>query len=256
MHDKICIEICIDDPSHATTVANAGADRVEMCSALDLGGLTPTSSSLRKSIEGGIPVAAMIRLRPGDFILDDEDIALMRDEIASHIDFGADGIVLGALTANGEVDGESLRSLVDACSGIPVTFHRAFDHCTDRIQGLERIIDAGCQRLLSSGGAKTAIEGVEELARIVEAAEGRIEVLAGGGVLPSHALELVRRSGVSWIHLSARQGSPSPDGAESSDGIRQEARLGRKDLDDSGQRTAPDPAVIRQLRAQLGREEG
>ncbi len=256
MHDKICIEICIDDPSHAATVANAGADRVEMCSALDLGGLTPTSSSLRKSIQGGIPVAAMIRLRPGDFILDDDDIALMRDEIASHIDSGADGIVLGALTANGEVDGGALRSLVDVCAGIPVTFHRAFDHCTDRILGLERIIDAGCQRLLSSGGAMTAIEGVEELARIVEAAEGRIEVLAGGGVYPSHAVELVRRSGVRWLHLSARQGSPSHDGAESSDNFQEKVPLGRKGLDDSGQRTSPDPEVIRQLRAQLDREEG
>lgn len=252
MANFVRIEVCIDDPSFASASAAAGADRIEMCSALDLGGLTPTPSALGRSIQSGIPVTAMTRLRPGDFILDPEDISRMRDEIASHIAAGAEGIVLGALKNSGEIDTEALNWLLDACNGTPVTFHRAFDHCSDRILGLEQIIDAGCQRLLTSGGAPSALEGIEEVARIVEAADGRIEVMAGGGVGPGCGAELVRRSGVQWLHLSAR-GPASPAGAGPQRGSNP-APLGSLDPGPDSPRMVTDPQQIRQLAIELGRE--
>jgi len=252
MANTVRIEVCIDDPSFASASAAAGADRIEMCSALDLGGLTATANTIERSIHSGIPVTAMTRLRPGDFILDPEDISRMRDEIASHIAAGAEGIVLGALKASGEIDTEALSWLLDACNGTPVTFHRAFDHCCDRILGLEQIIDAGCQRLLTSGGAPSALEGVEEVARIVEAADGRIEVMAGGGVRPGCGAELVRRSGVQWLHLSAR--GPASAADVSRQRGSKPVPLGSLDPGSDAPRMVTDPQQIRQLAIELGRE--
>lgn len=252
MVNTVKIEVCIDDPSFARAIAAAGANRIEMCSALDLGGLTPTALSLQRSIQSGLPVTAMTRLRPGDFMLDAEDISQMRDEISSHISAGAEGIVLGVLKNSRAIDTEALSWLMDACNGTPVTFHRAFDHCCDRILGLEQIIDAGCQRLLTSGGAPSALEGIEEVARIVEAADGRIEVMAGGGVRPECGAELVRRSGVQWLHLSAR--SPAIKDGQGSPSRSDPVLLGPRDPRPSSPRMVTDPHLIRQLAIELGRE--
>ena len=242
------IEVCIEDASCAESIAHAGANRIELCSALDLGGLTPTTSAVRKTCRAGIPFTAMVRVRNGDFVLDENDIAQMRDEISTHIENGASGIVLGALTAEGHIDTVALQWLVEACAGRSVTFHRAFDHCVDRIAGLEQIIDCGCQRLLTSGGAATAVEAIEEISRIVEASADRIEIIAGGGIRPGSVLQLVKKSGLRWLHLSARRKICGPSTNSSS-----QFPLGSTTSTEPGQRWITDPAIIRELREELDR---
>ena len=255
MASKISIEVCIDDPGFAVEVAEAGAQRIEMCSALDVGGLTPTRSALERCQRSGIPVTAMTRIRPGDFILDENDIAWMRDEIASHVEAGVQGIVLGALTAEGEIDTGALRWLMDGCNGLPVTFHRAFDHCNDLQRGLEQIIDSGCQRLLTSGGAPTVHDGIEELIRINEAAGDRIEIIAGGGVRAEEVKNLVSRSGISWVHLSGRSSSSGGQDSTATSRKSDKIPLGRLESGGSRARFSTDPSIIRRVRAVLDGEE-
>ena len=245
------IEVCIEEASCAEDIVSAGANRIELCSALDLDGLTPTAQALQKTCQAGVPVTAMTRIRGGDFVLDENDVSRMRDEISAHIEAGASGIVIGALTRDGAIDTVSMRWLVDSCAGRPVTFHRAFDHCVDRVTGLEQVIDCGCQRLLTSGGAATANQGIEEISRIVEAATGRLEVIAGGGVRPGSAFNLVEKTGVRWLHLSARrkvsgqmQNCPPQFSVEPTTSL------------DPGQRWITDPAIIRALREELSRGVG
>ncbi|MEC9476978.1 MAG: copper homeostasis protein CutC [Planctomycetota bacterium] len=245
---SVQIEVCIEDAAFAEITAAAGADRIELCSALDLGGLTPTPASVRKTKSAGVPFNAMVRIRDGDFVLDENDIALMRDEISIHIENGASGIVLGALTEEGKVDAVALQWLVEACQGRPVTFHRAFDHCVDRVTGLEQIIDCGCQRLLTSGGAETAMEGVEEISRIVESSAGRIEVIAGGGIRPGSALQLVEKTELRWLHLSGRRKICGPSTNRST-----QIPLGPTTSVEAGQRWITDPSIIRALREELNR---
>lgn len=248
---NIGIEVCIEDAAYAESAVRAGANRIEMCSTLDQGGLTPTAQSVRNASRSGVPITAMARLRSGDFVLDDDDIAILRDEITAHVETGAEGIVLGALTPEGTIDTVALGWLVDACGGRPVTFHRAFDQCSDRISGLEQVIDCGCQRLLTSGGATTAMEGLEELERIVDTAGARIEVIAGGGVRPGCAVELIQKTGVRWLHLSARRNIPGP-----SIDPRSEVSLGSASLAAPGERWIMDPAIVEDLRSELDRAAG
>ncbi len=255
MASEISIEVCIDDPDFAVEIAEAGAQRIEMCSALDVGGLTPTRSALQRCQRSGIPVTAMTRIRPGDFILDENDIAWMRDEIASHVEAGAQGIVVGALTAEGEIDTGALRWLMDGCNGLPVTFHRAFDHCNDLQRGLEQIIDSGCQRLLTSGGAPTVHDGIEELVRLNEAAGDRIEIIAGGGVKVDQVRNLVSRSGINWIHLSGRSSTSCGEDSTATSPKGGKIPLGRLDSGGSTARFSTDPSIIRRLRSILDGEE-
>ncbi|MGE4618759.1 MAG: copper homeostasis protein CutC [Planctomycetota bacterium] len=243
------IEVCIDDAACAQEVVAAGADRLEICSALPLGGLTPTAAVVRKASGAGVPVTAMARLRPGDFVLDEEDIAILRDEISAHLEVSAAGIVVGALTPEGEVDSVALGWLVEACAGRPVTFHRAFDHCCDRHSGLEKIIDSGCQRLLTSGGASTALAGAEEIAKIVDIAGDRLEVIAGGGIRPGSALEVVQKTAVRWLHLSARREAPGPSLQHSP-----QIPLGSAASPEPGLRSFTDPAIVQKLRQELNPE--
>ncbi|HIC22206.1 MAG TPA: copper homeostasis protein CutC [Planctomycetes bacterium] len=247
----IGIEVCIEDASYAESAVRAGANRIEMCSALDLGGLTPTTQSVRKALYSGVPVTAMARIRPGDFVLNDDDIAILQEEITAQIETGADGIVTGALTPEGTVDTVALGWLVDACGGRPVTFHRAFDHCSDRISALEQIIDCGCQRLLTSGGAPTAEQGIAELARIVETAADRIEVIAAGGIRPGCAVDLVRKTAVRWLHLSARRPTPGPSRV-----LSPGVPPGSATSVAPGERWIMDPALVEELRSELDRQAG
>lgn len=248
LQKPIQIEVCVEDPTHVEKIVAAGADRIELCSALDLGGLTPTSTSLQKTMQTGIQTTAMVRVRDGDFVLDENDISRMRDEICVHVENGASGIVLGALTPEGNIDTVALKWLVEASSGRPITFHRAFDHCVNRATALEQIIDCGCQRLLTSGGATTATEGIEEISEIVESAADRIEVIAGGGVRPGSALQLVKKTGVRWLHLSARRRISGPSSNRSP-----QVPLGPTTSTEPGERWITDPALIHELRQELDR---
>ncbi len=204
MHYRI--EISVDSVESAIAAEQGGAHRVELCSALREGGLTP-SLGLIRAVRSRVSaqVYVLIRPRSGDFLYSDVEFQLMQDDIAIAKQAGIDGVVLGVLTAEGEVDVPRTKALVEAADPLPVTFHRAFDMVRSPRQALQDVIDCGASRILTSGGRPTAVEGREQLKELVQAAAERIGILAGGGVRPTNVGELAEWTGVSEFHSSMRR---------------------------------------------------
>lgn len=200
------LEVCAGSVESAVAARNGGASRVELCSALEVGGITPTAGLIREArkIEG-IALHVLIRPRGGDFLYNDSEAAIMEHDITVARECGADGVVIGALTANGDIDTALCRRLADAAKGMNITFHRAFDMCRNPMQALKEIIELGCNRVLTSGQAATAAEGIEMLKRLVEAGQGRINIMPGCGVNAKNAAEILKGSGATEIHASARK---------------------------------------------------
>lgn len=210
---KITVELCVDSLQSLQVARLAGVDRVELCSALSEGGLTPSLGLMQGARELFPPerIHVMIRPRSGDFLYSPEERRAMRTDIAMVRELGLGGIVIGALTQWGEVDEAWVQEAMHcAGSALSVTFHRAFDLCRDRGQALEQIARLGCRRILTSGGAPTALEGADELARLIRQAGGRLSIMPGSGVGASNVVELLRCTGAREVHLSARKASPSP----------------------------------------------
>jgi copper homeostasis protein len=196
------LEVCVDSLRGLEAALAGGAQRIELCSRLDLGGLSPTDELFDAALTTSrVPIFAMVRPRGGDFSYDEAEFAVMRAEIEAR-KARAHGFVFGALTRTGRVDRERTRELVLAARPRPVTFHRAFDDAVDLDEALETLIELGIERVLTSGGAPNAVEGRARLAELVDRAAGRIVILAGGGVRAHNAAELVRASGVREIHGS------------------------------------------------------
>jgi len=202
----VLTEVCVDSASGAKAAWNGGADRLELCAALETGGLTP-SRGLQETVVGvtDLPVHVLVRPRQGDFCYDSGEIAAMVADIRGALDDGATGLVVGALTAAGEVDRDVTARLADAAGGAPVTFNRAFDLVEDQHAALDVLLELGIRRVLTSGGRRTAAEGAQRLAELVRRAGEDIVILAGAGITPTNAGGLVRTSGVREIHFSARQ---------------------------------------------------
>lgn len=199
------IEICIDNIESALIAQNSGADRLEVCGCLALGGVTPPYSLIKTVLDVcNIPCYVMIRPRSGDFLFNAHEIKMMEQDIHIAKQLGAQGVVIGALTENGEIDLSICHRLISAAEGLGVTFHRAFDLCSDPYHGLEQLIELGCERVLTSGQQRTAFEGRYVLKTLVQQAKGRIKIMAGAGVNPNNALELVKTSKVDELHLSAK----------------------------------------------------
>lgn len=202
---KNLLEVCAGDIDSVIAAAQGGASRVELCSALGEGGVTPSIGFIRSALKvPGIRVHVLIRPRGGDFLYTPQEVDCMVDDIVAAREAGAHGVVIGALTPEGEIDMNACRKMMEAAAGISVTFHRAFDLCRDPFKALEDIISLGCDRILTSGQAQTALEGKENLAELVKQADGRIIILAGAGVSQSNAAEILNASGTGEIHASAR----------------------------------------------------
>ncbi len=201
MASSILLEISVETAEAAVAAERGGAQRIELCAQLVLSGLTPGEELMRR-VRGAVhvPVFAMIRPRAGDFVYSPEELAQMRREIATAQRFGMDGIVLGVLTRERQVDIERAQDLVLAAQPLPVTFHRAFDDVPDMDVALDQVIEAGAARILTSGGAASAPAGTAKLARLVTAAKERVIILPGGGINPSNALQVVRQSGTRELH--------------------------------------------------------
>ena len=201
MASSILLEISVETAEAAVAAERGGALRIELCAHLHLGGLTPGEELMRR-VRGAVqvPVFAMIRPRAGNFVYAPEELAQMRLEIAMAQRVGMDGIVLGVLTRERQVDVERTRQFVTAAKPLPVTFHRAFDDVADVNAALDQVIEAGATRILTSGGAANAPAGIPTLARLVAAAKERIIILPGGGINPSNALQVVRQSGARELH--------------------------------------------------------
>lgn len=208
---KYRIENCANCAESARRAALGGAYRVELCAGMPEGGTTPSYGEIRAAralID--IKLNVIIRPRGGDFLYMPLEVKTMLYDIEMARSLGVDGIVVGCLTAEGDVDKATMRQLIEAAGGLPVTFHRAIDMCRDRARALEDIIELGCARVLTSGGAATAMDGADEIARLVAQARGRIIVMPGSGVNPSNVAELARRTGAHEFHFSGRSGEDSP----------------------------------------------
>ena len=197
------LEICTGDPEGIMAAMHGGADRIELCSALSEGGLTPSIGLISFSSEI-LPTNVLIRPRPGDFVYSPEEVGVMEKDIIKAVEAGASGIVTGVLTEEGEIDTDACRRLIGYADGLDNTFHRAFDLVADPFRALEEIIDLGFKRILTSGQAPTALEGVDLIAELHRRAAGRILIMAGAGVNPGNVFEILSLSNADEIHASAR----------------------------------------------------
>ena len=204
------LEICVDSTGGLAAALAGGADRIELCAALALGGLTPTASLMRTAAHAPVPVHAMIRPRAGDFVFSESDIAVMLADIDDAHAAGLAGVVLGASRPDGQLDEALLQRLHDHATalGLATTLHRAFDLAPDLGDALESAIRIGFARVLTSGGAETAPAGLDRISELHEAARGRIVVMPGSGVRPDTIGTIARRVPVTEMHASASEASP------------------------------------------------
>lgn len=208
---KPALEVCAADPSSVRAAAQGGADRVELCSALGEGGVTPSHGLIRHALSvPGIKVHVLIRPRGGDFIYDADEVETMCADISHCREMGVHGVVIGALTPEGDIDMDACRRMMAEAGDMNVTFHRAFDLCREPMKALDDIISLGANRLLTSGQAARAIDGVEMLARLQKQAGDRLTILAGAGVNASNASDIMKLGGVHEVHASARHTIGSP----------------------------------------------
>lgn len=192
----------MDSVESALAAERGGARRLELCDALFDGGTTPSAGMIAACRDRvSIPVFVIIRPRGGGFVYSEPELDVMRRDIASARELGADGVVIGVLRRDGGIDEQQTRSLVDAAGDLPVTFHRAFDFAPNPGEAMETVISAGITRILTSGGAPTAREGVATLASLVRHAGDRLVVMAGGGVREENVKAIVDGSGVREVHV-------------------------------------------------------
>jgi copper homeostasis protein len=197
----VLIEAVVETVEAAVAAERSGAGRLELCANLDVGGTTPDEGTIARVVKAtAIPVFVMIRPRGGTFVYSGEEIDAMRRGIAVAAANGAAGIVLGVLGRDDRVDVERTRTLVQCADGLPVTFHRAIDETPDLLEAIEELIAAGVTRVLTSGGAPTALEGVEVLAHLVERAGSRLTVMPGGGIRAHNARAVIDRTRAREIH--------------------------------------------------------
>lgn len=201
MSPLVLVEACVESVDEARAAETGGAARVELCVDLAQQGITPPDTLLADCVRIlTIPVCAMVRPRGGSFVYTPAEVTMMREQIRRARARGARGIVTGCLKEDGTVDAEATRALVDAAGPLPVTFHRAFDLTGDLSDTLDTLIALGIARILTSGGAATALEGVDEIARLVRRASGRLVVMAGGGIRWHNVGQVVAQSGVTEVH--------------------------------------------------------
>lgn len=236
--NRVLLEVCVDDPLGLAEAVAGGADRVELCSALGIGGLTPSAGLMQMAATCGVPCYPMIRPRSGDFVFSAAEVEVMRGDIRATRAAGLTGVVLGASRPDGRLDEAVLAVLVAEAAGLDLTLHRAVDLTPDAAEAVELAVGLGFRRILSSGGARVAAAGVERLALMMERAAGRLVVMPGSGV-SVETLAGLRALPLQEVHASCSVGVPS----------------GGKALEfgfQSGAERRTDRAKVSALRAALG----
>ena len=201
------LEVCTDSIESAHIAQVAGAHRIELCTCLAEGGMTPSPALISKTREiVSIQVYVLIRPRGGDFLYSDTEREMMKNDIHYCGQNECDGVVIGMLRPDGHVDREHCRELVQIAQtySMGVTFHRAFDRSNDLFQAMEDIIDLGCERILTSGGYNTAIEGTDVLRQLIEQAGNRITIMPGSGITSENAGNLIQTTGLKELHGTFR----------------------------------------------------
>lgn len=200
------VEIATSD-FHTTRQAVAGgADRIELCANLAEGGTTPSMGHIRQCREAfSVPIFPIIRPRGGDFLFDEEEYQIMRQDIRLCRELGCDGVVIGLLNRDGTIDEMRTARLIEEAYPLSVTFHRAFDRCRDPFEAMEKLIQIGCERILTSGQQPLAPDGIALLAQLQQAAAERITILIGSGVHPRTVLDLAAGTGCTEFHASLRR---------------------------------------------------
>lgn len=200
------LEICAGSVESAIAARDGGAQRIELCAALEIGGVTPSAGVITEARKvEGLVLNVIIRPRGGDFLYNGYEVTCMEKDICTCKRLGADGVVIGALTAEGDIDTATCKRLIAASDGMSITFHRAFDMCRNPREALEELIELGCDRVLTSGQAATAEAGIPLLKELAEQAAGRIIIMPGCGVNSSNAAKILQATGTTEIHASARK---------------------------------------------------
>ncbi len=211
MNNQVLIEVCVDSVASAVAAERGGAGRIEVCSALIEGGVTPSSGLVEAVRErSSIAVHVMIRPRGGDFCYDADEFQIMRWDIDVAKRQGVDGVVFGLLDTDGNVDLVRTRELVALARPLSVTFHRAFDMTADLFRALEDVDAAGADRVLTSGGEQTCVQGSQAIARLVQAAGDRMVVMPGSGIKPGNVRSVLEQTGAKEVHVGLRSSIPSP----------------------------------------------
>lgn len=240
------LEICAGSIESVLAAKAGGAQRVELCSALAEGGVTPSVGLMREARKvEGIKMNVLIRPRGGDFLYTEEEVRIMEADILAAREVGADGVVIGALTADGDVDVDICKRLLKAAGGMSVTFHRAFDMVRDKDKALEDVIALGCDRILTSGLMPTALDGLGTLRELMAKSQGRIIIMPGSGVCPENVAKIVSETGVNEIHASARSVRESVMKYRNSN-----VTMGAKDADEYA-RKETDAKIVEALVAEL-----
>jgi copper homeostasis protein len=210
LSEELILEVCVDSVDSAIAAQRGGAHRIELCSNLLEGGVTPSAglvAAVRSALS--IELYVMIRPRGGDFYYSSDEVEIMERDIQVAKDRGASGIVLGILRADGNVDVERTRHLVNLSAPLGVTFHRAFDMSADLFRSLREVREAGVRRVLTSGGKQTAAEGTGVLRGLVTAAKGAPAIISASGINESNVAALIEKTGVRQVHATLRSMVPS-----------------------------------------------
>ncbi|MEW6237291.1 MAG: copper homeostasis protein CutC [Candidatus Omnitrophota bacterium] len=203
---SITIEVCANSVESAQAAQRGGAHRVELCSGIAEGGITPSAGVIewaRKRL--AIDLYVLIRPRGGDFCYSEMEFEILKRDIAIAKQLGADGVVIGILEKDGHVDKERCREAIHLARPLKVTFHRAFDMAADPFQALEDIIELKCDRLLTSGQENSAVEGADMISQLAQQAKGRLSIMAGSGVNEDNIEELYQKTRIKEFHVSGRQ---------------------------------------------------
>jgi copper homeostasis protein len=211
MTEPALIEVCVDSVASAVAAQQGGAARLELCSDLLEGGVTP-SAGLIEVVRANVSIGLHVIIRPrgGDFCYSDQEFEIMRRDITVAKKLGADGVVLGVLDAEGNIEVDQTRQLVELARPLSVTFHRAFDMSADLFRSLEDVCATGADRLLTSGGEQKCLQGVAVIAQLAKSAGGRIAIMAGGGIDHHNAAIIIERTGIREIHVGLSTPLASP----------------------------------------------
>lgn len=200
---KVLVEIVACSADDAVQAQVGGADRLELCAAIEVGGLTPSVGLLAETKHrSNLPVMAMVRPRPSGFTYSEAEFETMERDVEALLASGADGLVFGITTETGAIDEVRMRRLAFRADEVPLVIHRAFDLAPDPFEAMETLIDLGFTRILTGGGKKRAEDGLDRLKTLIAYADGRIEVLPGGGIRAGNARRIVDATGADQVHLA------------------------------------------------------